>query len=192
MRWAGRSAEMRKKLLTVLCAVIMMTAILCGCRETPKSPTAETTVPTAQAVETTAPTALASDTDGTHTPPQPEQEDNTMTLLIDGVPVTAEWADNAAVDTLRAALADGDITVRMSMYGGFEQVGSLGMSLPADNEQITTRAGDIVLYNGSQIVIFYGSNSWDYTRLGRVTDKTADELTAMLSEGDVTLTLSLK
>ena len=78
---------------------------------------------------------------------------------------------------------------KMSMYGGFEQVGSLGQSLPRNDVQTTTSAGDIVLYSGNQIVVFYGSNSWAYTRLGRISDKTAEELTALLGNGDVTITI---
>ena len=78
----------------------------------------------------------------------------------------------------------------MSMYGGFEQVGSLGTSLPRNDSQTTTQAGDIVLYSGNQIVIFYGSNSWAYTRLGRITDKSASELTELLGKGDVAVTLT--
>ena len=78
----------------------------------------------------------------------------------------------------------------MSMYGGFEQVGSLGTSLPRDDKQITTNAGDIVLYSGNQIVVFYGSNSWAYTRLGRITDKTASEMADLLGNGNVRITIS--
>ena len=79
----------------------------------------------------------------------------------------------------------------MSMYGGFEQVGSLGMNLPRDDEQTTTQAGDIVLYSGNQIVVFYGSNSWAYTRLGKITDKSAKELKDLLGSKDVIITLEL-
>ena len=96
---------------------------------------------------------------------------------------------------LIAALTDlassGPFTVRMSMYGGFEQVGSLGTSLPENDVRTTTQAGDIVLYAGSRIVIFYGSNSWAYTRLGRITDKTARELAELLGSGDVSVTLTV-
>ena len=77
----------------------------------------------------------------------------------------------------------------MSMYGGFEQVGSLGSTLPRDDKKITTEAGDIVLYSGNQIVVFYGSNSWAYTKLGKITDKTASEMKELLENGDITLTL---
>lgn len=84
------------------------------------------------------------------------------------------------------------MSIQMSMYGGFEQVGSLGTSLPREDEQTTIQAGDIVLYSGSQIVIFYGSNSWAYTRLGRITDKSAEELVELLGSKDVAVTLELQ
>ncbi|HCA54343.1 MAG TPA: hypothetical protein DEO95_02490, partial [Ruminococcaceae bacterium] len=67
----------------------------------------------------------------------------------------------------------------------------IGTSLPREDVQTTTKAGDIVLYSGNRIVVFYGSNSWAYTRLGHITDKTADELTELLGNGNVTLTLSM-
>ena len=76
------------------------------------------------------------------------------------------------------------------MYGGFEQVGDLGISLPRNDAQTTTGAGDIVLYSGNQVVIFYGSNSWAYTRLGRVADKSGEEMSELLGNGDVMITLS--
>ncbi len=80
----------------------------------------------------------------------------------------------------------------MSMYGGFEQVGPLGADLPRDDVQTAAQAGDIVLYSGDQIVVFYGSNSWAYTRLGRITDKSASELADLLGNGGVSMTLSLE
>ena len=78
----------------------------------------------------------------------------------------------------------------MSMYGGFEQVGNLGKTLPNSDEKITTEAGDIVLYSGNQISVFYGSNTWDYTRLGKIKDKSETELKDLLGKGDTTLTIS--
>ena len=78
------------------------------------------------------------------------------------------------------------------MYGGFEQVGSIGQSLPRDDVQTTTNAGDIVLYSGNQIVIFYGSNSWAYTRLGHITDQDAAGMQLLLGQGDVSITLTLE
>ena len=79
--------------------------------------------------------------------------------------------------------------ILMSDYSGFEKVGALGTSLPASNSQTTTQAGDIVLYNGNQIVVFYGSNSWSYTRLGHIDNLTGWE--EALGSGDVMVTFSL-
>ena len=81
------------------------------------------------------------------------------------------------------------MTIQMSDYAGFEKVGALGTSLPTSNSQTTTQAGDIVLYQGNQIVLFYGSNSWSYTRLGRIDDLTG--WTEALGSGDVSVTFSL-
>lgn len=116
--------------------------------------------------------------------------DSTMIMMIDGTKVNVEWEDNQAVERLRDMAEDGDITIQMSMYGGFEQVGSIGQSLPRDDKQTTTTSGDIVLYSGNQMVVFYGSNSWSYTRLGHISDKDEAEMADLLSQGDVTITIS--
>lgn len=102
---------------------------------------------------------------------------------------TATLENNAAVDALVEMMSDSPVTIQMSDYSGFEKVGSLGTSLPTDNSQTTTNAGDIVLYNGNQIVIFYGTNSWNYTRIGRVDDLSGWK--DALGSGDVTVTFSL-
>ena len=113
------------------------------------------------------------------------EEEVGMILQIDGKEIPVTWEDNDSVDALRELAADG-LEIQMSMYGGFEQVGSIGQSIPRDDKQTTTSAGDIVLYSGNQIVVFYGSNSWAYTRLGKM-DLSEDELTELLSNGDVVL-----
>ncbi|SEQ31353.1 cyclophilin-like fold protein [Butyrivibrio sp. TB] len=116
--------------------------------------------------------------------------DSTMTMKIGDTKVNVDWEDNQAVEALRDMAKDGDITIQMSMYGGFEQVGSIGQSLPRDDKQTTTSSGDIVLYSGNQMVVFYGSNSWSYTRLGHISDKDEAEMADLLSNGDVTITIS--
>jgi len=120
-----------------------------------------------------------------------EEGDNDMQMMIGETPVTVVWEDNASVEALKALAAEG-LTIEMSMYGGFEQVGSIGQSLPRDDQQTTTTSGDIVLYSGNQLVVFYGSNSWAYTRLGHITDQTPAQMKALLGNGDVTITLSMK
>ena len=118
-------------------------------------------------------------------------EANAMNMTIGNTPVTVAWEDNASVEALRALCAQGPLTIDLHMYGGFEQVGDIGESLPRDDAQTTTQAGDIVLYSGDQMVVFYGSNSWAYTCLGHITDQDADGLRTLLGNGDVTVTLTV-
>ena len=113
-----------------------------------------------------------------------------MQMMIDQNPVTVDWEDNASVEALKALAAEG-LTIDMSMYGGFEQVGAIGQSLPRDDRQTTTVSGDIVLYSGNQLVVFYGSNAWAYTRLGHITDRTEEQMRDLLGNGNVTITLSM-
>lgn len=119
-----------------------------------------------------------------------EGETSAMKMSIDGTEVTVEWEDNQAVVDLKALVADAPLSVDLSMYGGFEQVGSLGTTLTANDVQTTTTAGDIVLYSGNQIVVFYGSNSWAYTKLGHITSQTADGMASLLSGDDVSITIA--
>ncbi|MDE7176592.1 MAG: hypothetical protein K2O59_02145 [Lachnospiraceae bacterium] len=112
-------------------------------------------------------------------------------MKINGESVVVAWEENESVAALKEILREQPMNIQMSMYGGFEQVGSLGTSLPRDDKQTTTQAGDIVLYSGSQMVVFYGSNSWAYTRLGKITDKSDGEMEELLGGGDVTITLEL-
>ena len=113
-----------------------------------------------------------------------------MHLFIGKTEVSVAWEVNESVSALIDLVKAEPLIIDMSMYGGFEQVGSLSTSLPRNDKQTTTEAGDIVLYSGNQIVVFYGSNSWSYTRLGRITDKTAAEMADLLSNGNVTMTIS--
>ena len=106
-------------------------------------------------------------------------------LSIDGTQVPVTWEENASVDELKTLLP---LTVKMSMYGGFEQVGPVGRSIVSNDEQITTEAGDIVLYAGDRIVIFYGSNSWAYTKLGHI-DQAQEEMEKLLGQEDVEIQL---
>lgn len=112
-----------------------------------------------------------------------------MKMIIADTEVKVLWEDNATVAEIKAAVEEGPITIDMSMYGGFEQVGSFGRSFIRDDKQTTTEAGDLVLYSGNQLVVFYGSNSWAYTRLGKIQGLSDAELTELLSNGDVTVTL---
>ena len=120
-----------------------------------------------------------------------EQENEIiMVMTINYTKVDVMWENNASVKELEELAADG-LTISMSMYGGFEQVGPIGKSITRDDKQTTTSAGDIVLYSGNQLVVFYGSNSWAYTRIGKI-NLTEKELTNLLSNGDVNITLSME
>ena len=101
--------------------------------------------------------------------------------------------NNISVSALVERLRAGDITYTADDYGGFEKVGALGFSLPRDDAHIQTRPGDVILYQGNQIVLFYGENSWSYTRLGRIEGLSDAQLRAFLhaGEGEIQVTLSL-
>lgn len=189
------------KIITAVLAVCMLLICLSACgsgNTTPVSDTvsrpedtskkadeqtsAETTISTAESK----PEETQSET-GTETEEEPAMM--TLTMKIGDTTVAVDWEENDSVKALMDLVKDRPLTIQMSMYGGFEQVGSIGTSLPRNDSQTTTRAGDIVLYSGNQIVVFYGSNSWSYTRLGHITDKSADELKNLLGNGDTTITI---
>ena len=113
-----------------------------------------------------------------------------MNVNVNGQDFTATLEQNSAVSALVQMMENGPVTLQLSDYAGFEKVGPLGQSLPASNSQTTTQTGDIVLYQGNQIVMLYGSNSWSYTRIGRIDDLTGWE--EALGSGDVTVTLSVE
>ena len=116
--------------------------------------------------------------------------EGTMQMKINGIPVAVAWENNDSVAVLREMARDG-LTIQMSMYGGFEQVGPIGQRLPSSDRQTGTSSGDIVLYSGNQLVVFYGSNSWAYTRLGHITDQTPEQMRDLLGNGGVTITLAM-
>ena len=122
---------------------------------------------------------------------QREGEDE-LRMKIGMTDVAVVWESNESVEALKELCQDRPLTIRMSMYGGFEQVGPIGRQLPSQDRQTTTSAGDIVLYSSSQMVVFYGSNSWAYTRLGHIVDKTPVDLRELLGQGDVTITVSFE
>lgn len=111
-----------------------------------------------------------------------------LKLFFNNTEIPVIWEHNDTVKELYDETANGDIEVAMSMYGGNEQVGSLGRVYKRNDRQTTTHTGDIVLYNGNQVVVFYGSNSWSYTRLGKM-DLPEDDIVELLSKGSITLTL---
>ena len=129
-------------------------------------------------------TVTASEENKTADEENNDMEDS-MRLLIGEKEVPVTWEENASVEALKKLCP---ATIQMSMYGGFEQVGSIGQSIVRNDKQTKTNYGDIVLYSGDQIVVFYGSNSWSYTRLGHI-DLTQQEMKDLLGGGDVSIML---
>lgn len=105
---------------------------------------------------------------------------------------TATLAENSSVDALKELMADGALTLNMSDYADMEKGADLGVTLPQNNERMNTQAGDIILYQGRTFVIYYDTNSWSLTPIGKMDNVNAKELRETLGTGDVTVTLSLE
>lgn len=203
---------MKKQIVWILCigvVILLLTACNGNPEKTePTDPHKETqaaTVQTEQSTEITAtqiakePTApeatqaIVSQTDEATEYEEPTEERATsLRMTIGDTPVSVAWEDGDAVEALRELCREKPLTIEMSMYGGFEQVGAIGTTLPTNDRETTTSPGDIVLYSGDQLVVFYGSNAWAYTRLGHITDQSESELTDLLSNGDTIVTISLE
>ena len=114
-------------------------------------------------------------------------------ITVSGKSLPVKIEDNVATKALVAALREASITYEAHDYGGFEKVGGIGRTLPSGDSQITTQPGDVILYASDQIVLFYGSNSWSYTRIGKIQYGTLDELKSFLQagKGNISVTLSL-
>ncbi len=120
-----------------------------------------------------------------------EENIDMIKIKVNNNVLEVKLEDNEATKSLVERLKNGDISVNANEYGGFEKVGNLGFSLPRNDKSITTSAGDIVLYQGNQISLFYNSNSWSYTKLGKVQNVSGAELKNILGSEDVTLILSI-
>lgn len=203
MKRTGLANHWRKQAAVYI--VFLLLLVLCGCAktETPESAAAVVTDSTGTVTEDTALPESGESTEVQAKLPEDSgsqqttsTEDIPMTtellLTIDGQEVSVEWECNESVTALMELAEEGPVTIQMSMYGGFEQVGPIGTNLPRNDVQTTTKAGDIVLYSGNQIVVFYGSNSWAYTRLGKIDGLNSSELTSLLGNGAVELILSVE
>lgn len=119
-----------------------------------------------------------------------DEKMDTVYIKVNNQILDVELENNLATKELKEKLKDRDIVIEAHDYGGFEKIGNLGFSLPREDTNITTSAGDIVLYQGNQISIFYNSNTWNYTRLGRIQDIKTNELKNILGNGDIIVTFS--
>ena len=116
-----------------------------------------------------------------------DSEESVFVMKIDNIVVNITWEKNDSVNELMEYAKNG-ITITMHQYGGVEQVGSIGKTITSNDSQITTNPGDVVLYSSNQIVIFFGTNSWSYTKLGHI-NMNQSELNSLLNKSNVTLKL---
>jgi hypothetical protein len=168
-----------KKLLMILLSIILITLTSCGKSNSTPTPTTDESS-----------TTITTPSGDNQTTKKDESANMKLTLKIDGIEVDVIWTDNDSVRALKNLAKDG-LTINMSKYGGFEQVGSIGSTLPSADTRITTNPGDIVLYSSNQIVLFFDSNTWSYTKLGHI-NLSKSELTDLLGDEDVVITLNLK
>ena len=163
---------------TIIFLIIISTLVACG--KSNSTPTPTTDEPS---------TTITTPSDDNQTTKEDETANMKLTLKINDLEVDVIWADNDSVKALKNLAKDG-LTINMSKYGGFEQVGSIGSTLPSSDTRITTNPGDIVLYSSNQIVMFYDSNTWSYTKLGYI-NLSKSELIDLLGDEDVVITLNL-
>ena len=189
-----------KKITAVLLIMICFTLFSACNSEEDKT---ETTAPNTQITTSETATAAATQpitnttTESTafqeaETQTQSMEQTEALQMTIGDTPVSVDWEDNETVQALKELCSSQPLTIQMSMYGGFEQVGSIGTDLPRNDVQTTSSSGDIVLYSGNQMVVFYGTNTWAYTRPGHITNQSADGMTNLLSNGDTVITISLE
>jgi hypothetical protein len=217
-RCGGKMAEHYHQITVLVLVTVVVAACASTPSSTPTPTTAPPTSTALPALPTNSPptatpttvppTPTALSATATNPPPTPTvppteveadtdqdssnvMEANSMNIEIGDTVLAATLVENSSVDALKEALSEGPITVDMRDYGSMEKVGSLGMDLPRNDEPITTGPGDIILFQGNALVIYYAANSWNFTRLGKIDDVTAEELREILGDGNVTITLSL-
>lgn len=154
--------------------------------------------PSAPEMNTPEQSGNAGDSETNEHPENDENEDtpmenNTLKLTVNGRSFTATLVKNSSTEALMKQLAQGSVDIRMDDYGDMEKVGSLGFSLPRNDRQTTTAPGDLILYQGNSFVIYYDTNSWNFTRLGKVDGVSSrNEMLDLLGgKGEVTVTLSV-
>lgn len=174
--WPGRA----------LAALLALALTGCGAAPAPQSSeTAPTAVPF---VADSRPTSGSQATGGPSAVPQ--EEETLLYIQVGDTTLTAILEDNPSAEALAALLEEGPVTLEAENYGGFEKVGALPETLPQNDARLTAGPGDVMLYRGDSVVLFYGSNTWSYTKLAHITD--TDGLKDVLSGGETSFTLSLE
>lgn len=173
----------KKILFTMSFLLLLLSLMGCGAKNTDKLKESQTVTESLSDNATEKDNVTAIDNN------EASYEDTNMNLYINETNIPVTWEDNDTVKEIRKEALLGDIIISMSMYSDFEQVGPLGKTYTRNDSQTTTLNGDIVLYSGNQIVVFYGSNTWAYTRLGKM-NLSEEDVIKLLSNGDVTLRIS--
>ena len=172
----GRAQVMKKVLVCVLCICLMLPLAACGLTET---------------ADAAKDGIRESELDSIARGDEEETEMNDrIDIEVNGQVRTAILSDNRSAQAFLELLEEGPITVAMHDYGGFEKVGDLGTSLPRSDEPITTTPGDVILYLGNSVTIYYDVNSWNFTLLGHIEDATGENMREFLGNGDATVTFS--
>lgn len=168
-----------KKILFILTAIIML--FMVGCTSEPDM--TESQEPQSQY-------NILSDEE-TSNYMNENNENTNLTLSVDGTPLKVKWENNSSVSALKELAADGNLTIKAHQYGGFEQVGSLPQRIESNDVRMTAEPGDIMLYSSNSVVVYYGTNTWAYTKLGHIENLSEAELQELLSGETVSLTFSL-
>ena len=121
-----------------------------------------------------------------------EENMNNIIIEVNNNELIVELEDNSSGRALLEKLSNGDIVVDAHDYGNFEKVGNLGFNLPTNDKKITTTSGDLILYQGNQLSIYYDTNTWNFTKLGRVININEENLKEILGDGDITLILKIE
>lgn len=188
-----RSLPRGKKTLAAMICVFFVFSMT-ACSEQPSEISEHTSTPPAiseSVVSSTAPESAASSAQTSEVEISDNKEEKTMKITVGDTVFTASFADNSSAEALKDMLSEAPLTIEMHDYGNFEKVGTLGVTLPRNDEQITTVPGDIILYQGNSLTIYYDENSWSFTKIGHIDNATPAELKAALGSGDVTVTFSL-
>lgn len=164
------------RIFCLLLAVLGLSA--CGSGESPTGSTS----PPSQSV-TSQPESSQSQDESS------EPKETMLKITVGDQELLATFAENSSAEEFRKLLSQGPVTISMEDYGGFEKVGPLGTTLTRNDTRITTQPGDVILYQGNQITIYYGTNTWNFTRLAKINDST--DLQANLGTGTVQVTFSL-
>lgn len=182
------------KKLIYMALIFMMAFTITACVNSRE----EQNVDSGPEISTVPPDSSDTESEGTKEPEtetvlnaQQEETEMKMKIQVGDSTFTATLAENSSVDALKELMADGPLTLNMSDYANMEKSADLGVTLPQNNEQMNTQAGDMILYQGRTFAIYYDTNSWSLTPIGKIDNVDAEELKEVLGTGDVTVTLSL-